>query len=158
MHNVLERTEVPKLLQVGLRDLCQEEFETIENSKGRIQAVFDHQWASLRLAGANLREFVVEQIEQLPHEVYISFDIDGLDPSLCPNTGTPVPGGLLWPEAMLWLEELVRSGRHIVGFDLCEVSPGQGRPPGEGWDEIVGARLLYRLIGFALMSTKNNPA
>ena len=89
-------------------------------------------------------------LAQLPQEVYVTFDVDGLDPSLCPNTGTPVPGGLRWNEAMLWLRELAASGRRIVGFDLNEVAPGGERPAGQGWDEIVGARLLYRLIGFAL--------
>ena len=67
------------------------------------------------------------------------------------RTGTPVPGGLRWHETMLWLDELARSGRRIVGLDLCEVSPGpDGDLSGESWDAIVGARLLYRLIGFAL--------
>jgi len=153
MHNVLSGAPgVSKLLQVGLRDLCEEEYQAIEASNGRVEAIFDHEWASLRMQGADLQQFVRESIAKLPQEVYISFDIDGLDPSLCPSTGTPVPGGLLWPEAMLWLEELARSGRRIVGFDLCEVSPTPGQPAGHGWDEIVGARLLYRLIGFALMT------
>ena len=83
----------------------------------------------------------------------LTFDIDGLDPGLCPQTGTPVPGGLTWHEAMLWLEELTNSGRRIVGLDLCEVSPGpRGDACGESWDAAVGARLLYRLIGTALLT------
>jgi agmatinase len=84
--------------------------------------------------------------------VWISFDVDGLDPTLCPNTGTPVPGGLTWHDAMLWLEELARSPRRVVGLDLNEVSPGETDDDVDSWDAIVGARLLYRLIGTALLT------
>ena len=99
-----------------------------------------------------------EVLDPLPHNVWLSWDIDGLDPSLCPNTGTPVPGGLSWQQAMALLRALVESGRTIVGFDLCEVSPGQlgtanTERLGESWDAAVGARLLYRLAGWALRST-----
>jgi len=69
-----------------------------------------------------------------------------------PNTGTPVPGGLDWHECGLWLTELARSGRRIVGLDLVEVSPGPVLEAADAWDAIVGARLLYRLIGAALMT------
>jgi len=81
--------------------------------------------------------------------VYISFDIDGLDPAFCPTTGTPVAGGLSWDEALYLIEALVDSGRKIIGFDLCEVAPGKD---GSEWDANVGARLLYKLCGAALKS------
>jgi agmatinase len=83
--------------------------------------------------------------------VYLSWDIDGLDPTLCPGTGTPVPGGLSFSQAVGLLEGLVRSGRRIVGFDLNEVAPG---PDGGEWDANVGARLLYKQIGYALRSAR----
>jgi agmatinase len=83
----------------------------------------------------------------------VTFDVDGLDPTLCPGTGTPVPGGFAWDEAMLVLRELAESGRRIVGAALHEVSAGpEGDPDGVSWDAMVGARLLYRLIGFAVAS------
>jgi agmatinase len=88
-------------------------------------------------------------LEALPAKVYVSFDIDGLDPALCPHTGTPVPGGLAFHEATAVIEAVVRSGRRIVGFDLNEVAPG---PEGDEWDANVGARLLYKLIGWTLVS------
>jgi agmatinase len=78
--------------------------------------------------------------------------VDALDPSLCPHTGTPVPGGLSWHQAMGVLDALVRSGHRIVGFDLCEVAPG---PEGDDWDANVAARLLYKLIGYALASQQS---
>ena len=153
LYNATESiAELGPVLQVGVRDLCDEELGRIASSGGRIRALYDHEWARVRLAGGNLRAEVRRALVTLPAEVYVTFDVDGLDPALCPNTGTPVPGGLAWDEAMLWLEELVASGRRIVGFDLTEVAPGEREPPGAGWDEIVGARLLYRLIGFALRS------
>lgn len=153
LRNVAERIDgVARILQVGLRDYSEEELEYIHASRGRIQALFDLEWADAKHAGHNLRALVRRTLSVLPAEVYVTFDIDGLDPALCPNTGTPVPGGLSWHEATLWLDELVRSGRRIVGFDLNEVAPAADSSAGAGWDENVGARLLYRLIGLALKS------
>jgi len=153
LHNVTTRIpEVARVLQVGIRDLCEEEQDLIEGSGGRIRTLFDHEWVEARLRGQDLVAVVRRSLACLPQEVYITFDVDGLDPALCPNTGTPVPGGFTWNEAMLWLRELVASGRRIVGVDLTEVAPEHGHEPGQGWDEIVGARLLYRLIGFALLT------
>lgn len=151
LHNVLEEAPgVSHLLQIGLRDLGAQESERIE-SDDRIHAIFDDDWAELRLAGSALRQMVREAIQKMPQSIYITLDVDGLDPSLCPNTGTPVPGGLVWSEVMLILTELARSGRTVVGFDLCEVSPGpDGDPEGTSWDAVVGARLLYKLCGCAI--------
>jgi agmatinase len=83
--------------------------------------------------------------------VFVSFDVDGLDPCLCPGTGTPVPGGLSFAQATAVLAACVRRGRTIVGCDLNEVAPRDG--DGE-WNANVGARLLYKLIGYALLSQR----
>ena len=153
LRNVVERIDgVAKVVQVGIRDFSEEERDYIQASSGRIEALYDLDWADAKHSGQNLRALVRRTLTALPAKVYVTFDVDGLDPALCPNTGTPVPGGLSWNEAMLWLDELVRSGRELVGFDLNEVSPAAGVTDGSGWDENVGARLLYRLIGFALRS------
>ena len=79
----------------------------------------------------------------------MSFDVDGLEPAFCPHTGTPVPGGLSFREAVFLLDTIAAAGRKIVGFDLCEVAPGED---GDEWDANVGSRLLYKLIGFMLRS------
>lgn len=152
LHNVLElNAGVSRLLSVGLRDVGQGEVERIEASEGRIRAVYDHDWSAALLGRADLMAFAQERIEALPREVWLTVDIDGLEPALCPNTGTPVPGGLDWRSTLLWLEALVRSGKRVVGLDLCEVSPGLGAKSDEdSWDAIVGARLLYKMIGAAL--------
>jgi agmatinase len=158
LYNVVTRLEaVERVVQVGIRDLSEAEHALIAGSRGRVSALFDAEWAAARAAQQNLVALVRRTLAPLPERVWISFDVDGLDPALCPNTGTPVPGGFSFGEAMLWLGELARSGRRIVGFDLNEVAPGRERPAGEGWDEIVGARLLYRLIGFALQSRGQAP-
>ena len=150
MHNVVRRLDtVAKLVQVGIRDFGEREHELIAGSKGRIRAVFDSELARARLEGGATRDLVRRAIDELPREVYVSFDVDAFDPTLAPNTGTPVPGGLSWHDAMLWLEELARSGKRVVGLDLNEVSPGETSPEVDSWDAIVGARLLYRLIGAA---------
>jgi agmatinase len=150
MHNVLTRIPgVAKLVQVGIRDFGEAEYRTIVESGGRVQTFFDADLARRRFEGVAFARVVDELIAPLPEKVYLSFDIDGLDPTLCPHTGTPVPGGLQFQEAAHVLLSLARSGREIVGFDLCEVSPG---PDGDEWDANVGARLLYKMIGATLRS------
>ncbi len=150
MHNVLDRIEgVSRIVQVGVRDLSGGEMQAIEASGDRVITHFDLAWRRRLAAGETPMALFDEAVEALPAEVYVSFDIDGLQPALCPNTGTPVPGGLDFGEACLLLERLVRAGRRIVGFDLCEVAPG---PTGRELDALVGARVLYKLCGFALLS------
>lgn len=142
-------TEVPgiaRVVQVGVRDCCPAEVKRIDR-EDRITTFFDNEDTDLDLQ---------DVIELLPECVWITLDIDGLDPSLCPNTGTPVPGGLSWRGITRLLRLLAGSGRRIVGFDLCEVAPGSGVTPGEGWDENVGARLLYKLCGWTLQTNGHN--
>jgi agmatinase len=148
LYNVMERTNVARLVQVGLRDVCDEEMAYVEASRGRVVAHHDALLAAARFEGETWAAQVRRILEPLPRDVYLTFDIDGLDPSLCPHTGTPVPGGLSFQEACALLAGVVRSGRRIVGLDLVEVAPG---PEGD-WDGNVGARLLYKMIGWALAS------
>jgi agmatinase len=84
-------------------------------------------------------------VAALPEKVYISFDIDGLTPDNCPHTGTPVPGGLTYNQAIFLLKTLAKSGRKIIGFDLCEVAPSEQNE----WDANVGARVLFKLCAYA---------
>jgi agmatinase len=95
-----------------------------------------------RFQGKTWHAQVQEIIAKLPQNVHVSFDIDGLTPELCPNTGTPVAGGLSLHESFYLLSEVRRSGRKIVSFDLCEVGPSE-------WDGNVGARVLYKLAVLA---------
>ena len=158
--NVLERCPgVARLVGVAYRDLCEEERDLCEDGSGRVRAFYDPWLKRRQEEGVPWVELCAEVVSHLPQQVYVSFDIDGLDPSLCPHTGTPVPGGLRWNEATALVRTVVESGRQIVGFDLCEVAPGPGDPGASGsaadeWNQNVGARLLYKLCGFALMSRR----
>jgi agmatinase len=147
-HNVITKVGgVDRLVQVGVRDLSNAEAAMIDGSQGRIVTFFDSDLAARKEEGATWAEIADEIVGALPHDVYLSWDIDGLDPTLCPSTGTPVPGGLSWNEAIGLLRAIRRAGKRIVGLDLCEVSPGASE-----WDANVGARLLYKMIGFALLT------
>lgn len=147
-HNVMTRIGgVGKLVQVGVRDVGQAESRMIAASEGRIVTFFDSDLAAAKEEGTPFARIADQIVAQLPEDIYLSWDIDGLDPTLCPGTGTPVPGGLSWNEAIGLLRAVRRSGKRIVGLDLCEVSPGETE-----WDANVGARLLYKMIGFALLT------
>jgi agmatinase len=167
MDNVVARVpQVTRLVQVAIRDLCEEEFLRIHDSGGRIVTFFDADLARRQAEGERFAEICQEIVGHLPQRVYVSFDIDGLDPALCPHTGTPVPGGLSFAQASLLLRTLAQSGRRIVAFDLNEVAPSsrwqepapgeegesQERSAADEWDANVGARILYKMIGWALKS------
>ncbi len=141
MTNALKLENVKKLVQVGIRDYCEEEVDVITASKGRIKTYFDRDLKQARFEGMSWKDQVQGIIAELPSKVYISFDIDGLDPKLCPNTGTPVAGGFETEEVLYLLEQLHASDKEIIGMDLNEVAPG----PHSDWDANVGARLLYRM-------------
>jgi len=157
MHNVMTKTGLSKLVQVGIRDYCEEEYHFIQQNLGRITAYFDSDVSEAKMSGKNWYDLSREIVTQLPDKVYVSFDIDGLDPQFCPHTGTPVPGGLSYHEALLLLKILGNSGRQIIGFDINEVSIGSTalhdiKQPADEWDANVGARLLYKLCGWAAAS------
>jgi agmatinase len=151
MHNVAERISgVARIVQVGIRDFSEDELTFIERSRGRIRTTFDVDLAARAFGGGawSWANECARIVEELPEKVYVSFDIDGLDPTLCPHTGTPVPGGLSFHQAMFLVGAVARSGRTIVGVDLNEVVPG----PDDEWDANVGARVLYKMIGWMLAS------
>jgi agmatinase len=144
MYNVLTTVkDVVKLVQVGIRDFGEGEMDFAIEQGSRVHVNYDDQWADAMLAGGSFIDLCKEAVGRLPQKVYVSFDIDALDPSLCPHTGTPVPGGLSFQQAACLLETLKKSGRRVVGFDLVEVCPG----PDDEWDANVGARVLYKLCG-----------
>lgn len=154
MHNVMWLLPgVTRLVQVAIRDYGKGEREAMVASKGRIRTHFDFDWSRRLDAGAKFEALCREAIKPLPAHVWVSFDIDGLDPALCPHTGTPVPGGLSFNRACVLLELLAKSGRTVVGFDLNEVCPGPSRDEPE-WDANVGARLLYKLCGATAVSQR----
>ena len=152
MYNALKIHQVKKLIQVGIRDWCEEENAYIHASKGRVKTFFDFQLKEQMYRSRSWAAICSDIIQELPKHVYISFDIDGLDPKLCPNTGTPVPGGLEFEQAVFLIEMIARSGKKIIGFDLNEVAPGKDDPIGASWNGNVGARLLYKMCNIAAVS------
>ncbi|MEO9257289.1 MAG: agmatinase family protein [Crocinitomicaceae bacterium] len=149
MFNALKIPNVKKLVQVGIRDISQMEVDRIE-SDDKISTFFDWDLKAAQYKGKTWAEQCAEIIAQLPEKVYVSFDIDGLKPFLCPNTGTPVAGGFELEEINFLLFELVQAGKTIIGFDLNEV----GVSSDTDWDANVGARALWNLCIATKLSQK----
>ncbi len=145
MHNAIKTEGVEKLVQVGIRELCPEEVQAISKSPGKIRTYFDRDIHNRLFEGENWSEICKEIIEKLPDEVYVTLDVDGLDPALCPGTGTPLPGGLSFNQAIYLLESILSQGKKIIGADLVETGPGE-------MDGIVSSRLLFRLAGMIIKS------
>lgn len=145
MYNALKNKSVTKLVQVGIRDFCEEEEDRVKASDDRIKVFFDYDTYLSKEAGVSFLNQAKKMVGSLPELVYISFDMDGLQPSLCPNTGTPVPGGLSFNESETLIAEIVESGRKIIGFDVCETG-------NHVWDANVASRILFRLATYTGVS------
>jgi agmatinase len=143
MYNTLQLPHVSKIVSVGIRDFCEQEYEVTQKEKERVTVFTDAQLKKEQFEGATWQQQCDRIIAALPDKVCISFDIDGLMPLYCPNTGTPVPGGMSFEQAAYLLSRLADSKKEIIGFDLVEVAPGF-----EGdWDGNVGARMLFHMCG-----------
>jgi agmatinase len=149
MHNVIEKIRPRALVQVGIRDFSEGEYAYIK-SHAEISTFFDLPLKRRLARGASWQSLCNEIVERLPRNVYISFDIDGLSPELCPNTGTPVPGGLSFDQASVLIATVAETGRRIIGFDLNEVAEPENAE--SDWDGNVGARLLFKLCGWTMVS------
>ncbi|HET6581891.1 MAG TPA: arginase family protein, partial [Nannocystaceae bacterium] len=125
-----ELSGVATLVQVGVRDLSEEEF-AYAAANPKITSWYEHALRRRLAEGTGWAAVCADIVGTLPQQVYVSFDIDGLDPALCPSTGTPVPGGLSFAEATRLIAAISESGRTIVGFDLVEVAPS-GRDGDQG--------------------------
>ncbi len=142
-YNVMQEGLVSKLVQVGIRDYCQEEADFVAAHSDQISLYSDTHIQNALFEGLSFKKICDTILDQLPNKVYVSFDIDGLMPTYCPSTGTPVPGGLSYNQAKYLLKQLVEKGHSIVGFDLCEVAG-----TGKAYDGNVGARLAYLLSNY----------
>ena len=132
--------ELCPLVLVGVRSLCLEERDFLRDN-----SLPTFPWP-LSDDGA---EFPRRITDQLGPTVYVSIDLDAFDPSLMPAVGTPEPGGLDWRQ-MTTLLRSVAETRKIVGFDVCELSPGHG-PAACSY---TAAKLVYKLVAYAI----NGPA
>lgn len=141
MYNTLKIDNINKLVQVGIRDFCAQEQNVVDSQGERVQVYTDFALQSKAFEGENWKGICDQIVAQLPEKIVISFDIDGLDATLCPNTGTPVPGGLSFAQALYLLNRAAET-KQLIGFDLVEVAPGE-----DDWNGNVGARLLFHLCG-----------
>ena len=148
IYNALnEIPQLTKVVQAGIRDYSQGEWEYIKENPDRISTYFDRDIRVRQYEGETFKSITEEIISKLPEKVYISFDIDGLDPKLSPNTGTPVQGGFETEQVFYLFNKLQQSGKKIIGFDLSEVSTSEN-----GWDANVGARILFKLCNLIIAS------
>lgn len=152
MYNALQEVpQLKKLVQLGVRDYCEEELEMLKAQPNRIRTFFDRDIKSQIYEGIRWQQICEDIIVTLPQQVYVSFDIDGLDPKLCPHTGTPVPGGFEAEQIFYLIRKIIDSGRQFIGFDLTEVSPGH-----DEWDANVGARVLWKLCNLLVSPYAQN--
>jgi len=142
MYNALQIPQLTKIVQVGIRDFCEQEVGVVREAKGRVIVHTDADMKAETFRGITWEEQCQKIIAQLPEKVCISFDIDGMYPWYAPNTGTPVPGGFSFEQAIYLFNLLAASKKKIIGFDLVEVAPGA-----TDWDGNVGARMLFHLCG-----------
>jgi agmatinase len=149
MYHALQISQVEKIVSVGIRDICEDEAKLAAKSGHRVTLFSDQSLKEGHYEGKTWKQQTDEILLHLPQQVYVSIDIDCLDPKLCPNTGTPVPGGLAFEQVTYLLQKLAESGRTIIGADLVEVSPGD-----DEWDATVGARMLYKTAGSIAFANK----
>ena len=149
MYNALQIPQISKIVQVGIRDFCEQEVDVVQQSNGRVLVHSDSDLKKETFEGHTWQQQCEAIITSLPQKVCISFDIDGMYPWYCPNTGTPVPGGFSFEQATYLFNLLAQSNKEIIGFDLVEVAPGEN----DDWDGNVGARMLFHMCG---VLAKNN--
>ena len=148
MYNALEEIpQLERLIQLGVRDYSESEWQYIFNSNYRVIPYFDRELKERLYEGQTWKYIADEIIEKLPEKVYISFDVDGLDPKLCPNSGTPVQGGLEIEQVFYIFNKLNKSGKKIIGFDLNETGVGEN-----DWDSNVSSRILFKLCNLLIAS------
>lgn len=149
MYNALQLPQIAKIVQVGIRDFSEQEIGVVKKYSNRVKVYTDRDLKAESFEGITWRQQCEAIISALPQKVAISFDIDGMYPWYCPNTGTPVPGGFSFEQAAYLFSLLAKSGKEIIGFDLVEVAPGDN----DDWDGNVGARMLFHMCG---VLAKNN--
>lgn len=133
-------SEICPITLVGVRSMAKEEKEFLSTSKIKVFSPYDiienPNWAK-------------NAIEALGEDVYITIDVDALDPSIMPSTGTPEPGGLGWYMLIEFLHE-VAENKNIVGFDIVELCP----EPSDHAPDFLVSKLIYRLLGYIFMNKK----
>jgi len=126
--------ELCPVVQAGIRSMSVEEASFIREEKVPVFSA-----TTIRRD----RTWVSKVLRHLSRDVFISVDLDALDPSVMPATGTPEPGGLTWHDVLDVIREVCRK-KHVVGFDIVELAP----IPGMVAPDFLAARLAYRMMGY----------
>ncbi len=126
-------------LPVGIRSICQEEAQLIQDKE--IPVIWGREIAQ----NANWIESAIAQITT--PKVFITIDVDGIDPSLIPGVGTPEPGGLGWYETLRFLRRIFET-RQVIGADVMELAPVADSVV----SEFTTAKLVYKLVGYQLIA------
>jgi len=146
LRRLAEMDYVDKMFQFGIRGISSSIKEDVDAAR---------EYGSTILSPRQMRKMGVESILELIPEgenYYVTIDIDGLDPSLAPGTGTPSPGGLYYDEVNELIEGIAKRG-NVIGFDLVEVSPPYDPT---GITSQVGARIILDFISFILKEKELN--
>lgn len=139
MRRVVERGA--NVIAIGIRSADREEFE-YGTSTGRVETFFAQQLEESPDAEARL----LERLRTLTGDVYVTIDIDGLETTYCPGTGTPQPGGLGWWQTLRYLRALLleNDSQRLIGADLVETAP----QPGTQVNEFTAAKLLCKAVAY----------
>lgn len=135
---VYEASQTTNLVQVGIRSMDSAEESVMDREK----TFFAHEMA-------NDEYWMDNVIEALGDNVFITFDLDALDPSIMPSTGTPEPGGLFWYETLDFLKQ-VFSERNVVGFDIVELCPNDL----DRSSDFLAAKLYYKMLSYKFEGTE----
>jgi N1-aminopropylagmatine ureohydrolase len=126
------------IVQVGIRAQCKEEYDFIK--KNKISTFYARDIRSNKFGN----DWQKKVLSTLKKNVYITFDVDGFDPSVISATGTPEPGGLLWDETMNMLK-LIGKNKNIVGFDVVELAPNKN----DVSSSFNAAKLVYKILNYS---------
>lgn len=126
------------IVQVGIRAQCKEEYDFIK--KNKIKTFFARDIRQNKFG----KKWQNKVVSSLKENVYITFDVDGFDPSVISATGTPEPGGLFWDETMNLLREVGKT-KNIVGFDVVELAPNKN----DVLSNFNAAKLVYKILNYS---------
>lgn len=140
MARVCEFLDPKRLIQVGIRAQCIEESQFIRHNG--ITTLYAHEIRNSR----RQYDWMDLVLEKLTDHVYVTFDVDGFDPSIMPSTGTPEPNGLYWAETMALLRRIGEQ-KKIVGCDVVELAPVKNVT----YPDLTAAKLVYKLMNFAFL-------
>ncbi|NNE33392.1 MAG: agmatinase [Winogradskyella sp.] len=129
---VYEASQMTNLIQVGIRSMDAIEKTVMDADK----TYFAHEMAE---DGS----WMDAAIDQMTDNVFITFDLDALDPSIMPSTGTPEPGGLLWYETLEFLKQVFEE-KNVVGFDIVELCPNKHNRV----SDFLAAKLYYKMLSY----------